>query len=212
MQDIDVASHSHNLSAMSPRSRQSNSVAPFQFAICGIEELGGYCTVGVTHVLSILDPVFPDPAAFADFGAHRRLALRFHDVIGERMGMIAPRIDDVERLLEFGREMTAAADAAPYLLVHCHAGISRSTASMYLLLAQSRPDLPADDVLAAVRGIRPAAWPNMLLVEYGDALLGRDGELVAALRSHYRDALRRDPAFGELMRSAGRTREVLHGS
>jgi predicted protein tyrosine phosphatase len=187
-----------------------DSAAPFQFAVCGIEELGGYCKVGVSHVLSILDPVFPDPPAFAAFSAHRRLALRFHDVIGERHGMVAPCIDDVDRLLAFGREMTAEPELTPYLLVHCHAGISRSTAAMYLLLAQARPELPATEVLAAVRGIRPAAWPNMLLVEFGDELLGRQGELVEALRSHYRAALRRDPAFGALMLASGRSREVLH--
>jgi predicted protein tyrosine phosphatase len=190
--------------------QQSDRVVPFDFAICGIDGLDGYCRRGVTHVLSILDPVFPDPPAFESFGAHRRLALRFHDVIGERTGMIAPCIDDVKQLLEFGREMTAAPEPAPSLLVHCHAGISRSSAAMYLLLAQARPDLPAVEILAAVRGVRPAAWPNMLLVEYGDELLGRDGALVSALRRHYRDALRRDPAFGALMLATGRAREVLH--
>lgn len=197
---------------MNSSDQSSESVVPFNFAICGIEELDGYRTAGVTHLLSILDPVHPAPAALGAFGDHRLLALRFHDVIDEREGVIAPRIEDVELLLLFGREMTAAPEAKPFLLVHCHAGISRSTASTYLLLAQARPDLPAEDVLAAVRRIRPAAWPNMRLVEYGDELLGRGGELVAALRPHYREALQRDPAFGELMRTAGRGREVLHGS
>jgi hypothetical protein len=31
--------------------------------ICGIPELGEHCAAGVTHVLSILDPDWPDPPA-----------------------------------------------------------------------------------------------------------------------------------------------------
>ena len=53
----------------------------FRFTICGIPELGTHCAAGVTHVLSILDPEWPDPPAFAEFAPHRRLALRFHDII-----------------------------------------------------------------------------------------------------------------------------------
>ena len=33
----------------------------FHITVCGIEELAGHGAVGVTHVLSILDPGFPDP-------------------------------------------------------------------------------------------------------------------------------------------------------
>ena len=40
---------------------------PFRLTICGIPELDGHCTAGVTHVLSILDPDFDDPPAFAAF-------------------------------------------------------------------------------------------------------------------------------------------------
>jgi hypothetical protein len=53
----------------------------FRVTICGIPELGEHCEAGVTHVLSILDPLWPDPPAFADFAPHRRLALRFNDII-----------------------------------------------------------------------------------------------------------------------------------
>lgn len=188
--------------------KKSGRFVAFDLTVCGIDELGGYCTAGVTHLLSILDPVFPDPEALAAFGDHRRLALRFHDVIDERDGMTAPQVADVERLLHFGREIEHAPGARPHLLVHCHAGVSRSTAAMFLLLAQARPDRPAEEALAELRRIRPIAWPNLRLVEYGDALLARGGELVAALHAHYREALLRDPSIGPVMLAAGRGREV----
>jgi hypothetical protein len=54
---------------------------PFKTTVCGIEELPDHSAVGVTHVLSILDPGWPVPDAFGSFGEHQRLELRFNDVI-----------------------------------------------------------------------------------------------------------------------------------
>ncbi|MGC2411846.1 MAG: protein-tyrosine-phosphatase, partial [Stellaceae bacterium] len=109
----------------------------FRVTICGIPELDEHSAAGVTHVLSILDPDWPDPPAFATFAPHRRLALYFHDIIEPTRGMYAPSREDVERLLAFGRELGDT--AGTHLLVHCHAGVSRSTAAAALILAQAYP-------------------------------------------------------------------------
>jgi len=180
----------------------------FQVTICGIPELGEHCAAGITHVLSILDPDWPDPSAFAEFAPHRRLALRFHDIIEPVPGRFAPTREDVERLLAFGHELGEAA-AAGHLLVHCHAGVSRSTAATALILAQAHPERPARDVLDAVSRIRPRAWPNLRILEFGDELLGRGGEIVAAAGAVYRRVLDRDPSFQEAMIEGGRAREVI---
>jgi predicted protein tyrosine phosphatase len=181
--------------------------APFRVTICGIPELAEHGAAGVTHVLSILDPETPDPVAFADFTPHRRLALRFHDIIEPEAGRLAPTRADVERLLEFGRELNVS--AAPHLLIHCHAGVSRSTASAALILAQADPVVPARAVLDAISGIRPRAWPNLRILEFGDALLTRNGELVAAASAIYRRVLDREPFLQDLMIEGGRGREVM---
>jgi predicted protein tyrosine phosphatase len=180
--------------------------APFRITICGIPELGEHGSAGVTHVLSILDPETPDPEAFAGFTAHRRLALRFHDIIEPERGRLAPVEADVQRLLEFGRELDGV--AAPHLLIHCHAGISRSTASAALILAQADPTLAAPEIFDAISRQRPRAWPNLRMLEFGDALLGRDGELVAAASTVYRRVLDREPLLQEMMIDGGRGREV----
>ncbi|HET8726009.1 MAG TPA: protein-tyrosine-phosphatase [Alphaproteobacteria bacterium] len=184
---------------------------PFEITVCGIEELSGFCEVGVSHVLSILDPDWPPPSAFGGYGEHERLELRCHDIIDEREDLIAPRRADVELLLKFGRDLMREPPARAHLLVHCHAGISRSTASMALILAQARPDRPAVEALAEVKRIRPQAWPNLRIVEMGDALLGRDGELVAAVREHYGEVAARDADWARRMVEAGRGREVPQG-
>ena len=182
------------------------SAPPFAVAVCGIEELAGHCTLGASHVLSILDPDHPVPEAFGTFGEHAKLELRFHDIVDPRPGEIVPSGAHVDAILAFGRTLQAGRDS---LLVHCHAGISRSTASMALLIAQSAPDMAAADVLRAVHGIREKAWPNLRLIELGDAALDRGGALVAATHALHRLQLEVRPHIAEFMTNAGREREVL---
>jgi predicted protein tyrosine phosphatase len=179
----------------------------FRFTICGIPELGAHCEAGVTHILSILDPEWPDPPEFEDYAPHRRLALRFHDIIEPLPGRIAPARDDVVRLLAFGHELGDV--EACHLLVHCHAGVSRSTAATALILAQAHPDRPAHEVLDAVSRIRPRAWPNLRILEFGDELLGRGGEIVEAAGAVYRRVLDREPYLQEAMIEGGRSREII---
>lgn len=178
----------------------------FRITVCGIAELSGHSAVGVTHVLSILDPGFPDPDAFGAFGEHERLELRFHDIVDETPGMLLAQREDIAALLRFGRDLSREKGA--HLLVHCHMGISRSTAAMGLILAQARPDRPALDALAEVRRIRPRIWPNLRVIELGDAELGRRGDLVAAAVARYRHVVERRPEVGEMMTGYGRGREV----
>jgi len=185
----------------------SKSLVPFQVTICGIDELELHCAAGVTHVLSILDPGWPEPEAFGAFDPHRRLELRFHDVIETEPGCVAPESPDVEQLLSFGRDLTEG--KGTHLLVHCHAGVSRSTAAATLIVAQARPDRPAEEALQTVLSRRPRAWPNLRILELGDALLERRGEIVGAARAHYRRRLEREPWLIEQMIDGGRGREVV---
>jgi hypothetical protein len=54
----------------------------------------------------------------------------------------------------------------------------------------------------------PRAWPNLRILELGDALLERRGEVVGAARAHYRRVLDREPWLIEQMIDGGRGREV----
>jgi predicted protein tyrosine phosphatase len=185
-----------------------NSIAPFRITVCGIEELADHRETGASHVLSILDPDCPVPEAFGSFGEHEKLELRFHDVIEEDETSAPPRKEDVVRLLEFGRDLMAEPPADAHLLVHCHAGISRSTASMALILAQGLPDLSARQILQEVLRIREKAWPNLRIMELGDKLLSRNGDLIVASIELYRLQLEIRPHLAEFMTLAGRGREV----
>jgi predicted protein tyrosine phosphatase len=191
-------------------SEPSASTTSRRLTICGLNELGSFQNAAVTHVLSILDPDHPDPADFAAYAPHKRLTLRFDDIIDPAPGMLLPEREHIEKLLSFGEGLaTAGGDPLSHLLVHCHAGISRSTASMTILLAEAWPDREADELFDHVREIRPQAWPNSLMISLADDLLGRGGELNAALCRHYSEQIRRKPDLAEMIKRVGRGREVL---
>ena len=178
--------------------------------VCGLDELDSHADRGVTHVLSILDPTREDHTAFGRYGDHHRLILRFHDEIEPAEDVILPERADVEAILAWGRD--AYADQGDgHMLVHCHMGISRSTAAMAMLLAQAHPEESESDIAARVKGIRPIAWPNLRMTEFADEILGRDGRLVAAAATLYAGNLARKPELAEVMTRLNRSREVALG-
>ena len=180
--------------------------------ICGLDELASHNSRGVSHILSILDPDWPEPDAFQAYDPHHRTTLRFHDVIDPSPGLILPDVSHVEAILAFGRALASdAVSAERHLLVHCHMGLSRSTAAMLMLLAQARPQENEDRLLDRLHEIRPQAWPNVRMVAFADDLLGRGGRLTAALGRHYARQLAGRPDLAGPLRRAGRGREVDMG-
>ena len=184
---------------------------PFPITICGIEELPGHADRKVSHVLSIIDPDHPELEAFGAYGEHARLDLKFHDVIEEASGVVAPQPEHVAQILSFGRDLLADPANVRHLLVHCHMGISRSTASMALLLAQAQPALSAADVFDQVLAVREKAWPNLRILGFGEQQLGRDGEFTSAAARLYRLQLEQRPQIREFFIDIGRKREVALG-
>jgi predicted protein tyrosine phosphatase len=182
---------------------------PFDLTVCGIDELGEHCARNVSHVLSIMDPGRETPPAFGAYGEHARLDLRFDDVIEELPGKVPPEAAHLRQLLAFGGDLREEG-AAAHLLVHCHMGISRSTAAMTLMLAQSRPDRSPAAALAEVVRIRPRAWPNLRMLEIGGDMLGCREELLAGLRDHYRRAAADRPEWISFLEANHRSREILH--
>jgi predicted protein tyrosine phosphatase len=187
-----------------------NPISISLLTVCGLEELEQHSGRAVTHVLSILDPDCPDPDAFRAYDTHHRTILRFHDIIEPIPDQILPEPPDVEAILEFGRALDkgAAERNEGHLLVHCHAGISRSTAAMAMLLTQAHPDEDESEIFARLLKIRPQAWPNSRMIAFADDLLARAGRLNAALAGLYRQQLARRPDLAETMRYHRRGHEI----
>ncbi len=174
--------------------------------VCGLSELDAHSQAGVTHLLSILDPDTKEIDYFYAVPPRERLTLRFHDVILPHPDYVQPKRSDMEAILAFGRTLPEGDPA--HLLVHCHMGISRSTAAAAALLLQAHPGAEDDAVLDHLTAIRARAWPNSLMIRHADQLLGRDGRLVAALGRLYRRQLEANPQFADPLRAGGRLAEV----
>jgi predicted protein tyrosine phosphatase len=182
---------------------------PFSaLTICGLDELDLHSARGVTHVLSILDPGWPEPASFAAFDPHFRATLHFHDAIEAGPRIVLPQRADIETILAFGGDL---GDDLGHLLIHCHAGISRSTAAMTMILAQAFPQEDERAIVDRLLQTRPQAWPNSRMIGFADDALGRGGRLTAAVADLYARRLETHPEVADDMRGLGRWREVEMG-
>jgi predicted protein tyrosine phosphatase len=173
--------------------------------IAGIDQLDETECAQAARIISILDPKAPPPAIIVRATGLSVLTLRFDDVIKAEPGYTMPGRRHVQAMLEFD---VAARPEEP-LLVHCTAGISRSTAAMAILLAARHPTL-TDEIFAAIRAMRPRAWPNSLLIAHGDRVLRRNGALIAAAKRHYEWQVQ-DPVVGRWCRIYGRSGEIPEG-
>lgn len=108
------------------------------------------------------------------------LHLGMHDIAGEVPGYTAPSASHVESMLEFGLNWKRAQEGP--LIVHCYAGISRSTAAAYVIAAALRPDRDEEELALELRRLAPTATPNPLIVAHADRLLGRNGRMSEAIR------------------------------
>lgn len=189
-----------------PTKRSSLSL----LTVCGLEELEGHRESRVTHILSILDPGTPDPIAFSRYDRHHRTTLRFHDIIEPLPGMILPERGHVEEIVAFGEEVAEDLGHGEdgHLLIHCHMGISRSTAAMTTMLAMARPHETEEAVVGRLLSIRPHAWPNARMIGFADDILGRGGRLSEAVRRLHARQIAASPRLAEVFRNLGRSAEV----
>ena len=74
-------------------------------------------------------------------------------------------------------------DRAAPLVVHCYAGISRSTAGAFVTACALNPRRDENTIARALRDASPTAMPNIRIVSLADAMLGRDGRMIAAIRA-----------------------------
>lgn len=112
------------------------------------------------------------------------LDLAFNDVAEDREGLVSPQAAHVAALLDFA----GAWDRRAPLLIHCYAGISRSTAAALVVAAALAPQRDEAELAQTLRRLAPEATPNPYLVRLADEMLGRDGRLAEAVRGIGRGA------------------------
>jgi predicted protein tyrosine phosphatase len=127
-----------------------------------------------SHMLTLMDEPVATPSEIPP-GRHHRI--RVHDIAEPAEGAIAPTVDHIEGLLTFARTWTRE---APFL-VHCWAGISRSTAAAFIVLCDIRGPGHEAQIARELRELAPHAQPNRLMIRHADEFLGRAGLMIAAV-------------------------------
>jgi predicted protein tyrosine phosphatase len=130
-----------------------------------------------SHIVTLLSGgyMIDTPAGFP---AERHLRLAMHDIADEGLPE-SPARSHVEQLLEFGRAWNADAP----MIVHCWAGISRSTAATFTILCDRAGPGGEREIARILRQRAPHAQPNRLIVRLADEALGRRGEMIRAIES-----------------------------
>jgi predicted protein tyrosine phosphatase len=105
------------------------------------------------------------------------LYIAMSDILEPQIGQVVPGKRHVRALLEFVREW----DRAEPMLIHCFAGVSRSTAAAFITACALNPAREEAQIARAIRKASPTATPNARLVAVADAMLERDGRMSAAI-------------------------------
>src|ERR1017187_5072446 len=147
--------------------------------VCSLARL--HATVaqtGARHVVTLLKDtdLVQRPGGIA---SENHLILGMDDITGPLEGYVAPADEHVTRLLDFVRGW----DRAAPLVMHCYAGISRSTAGAYVAACALNPARDEQQIAWDIRRASRTAQPNVAIVSIADRLLKRDGRMVRAVET-----------------------------
>jgi predicted protein tyrosine phosphatase len=151
--------------------------------ICGVHELPDHEGKRWTHVISIWDKAFLYDTACREqvkaVAPRADLLFSFFEDTDDPKYPDAPSLRDVKRILDFTSQLPKKAK----VLVHCRAGVSRSTATAYAILCQhTAPGLEMENLLH-VESLRDLVMPNRLIIELADKVLTRKGAMLLHLQS-----------------------------
>ena len=139
--------------------------------------------VGASHVATLINagtPVTRPPSVAPE----NHLFLGFNDIVEPMDGFVQVTPTQVAGFVDF----VTAWDRARPMVIHCWAGISRSTAGGFVAACALMPEIEEAAIARVLRARSPSATPNGRIVALADALLGRDGRMVAAIRAIGRGA------------------------
>lgn len=142
--------------------------------------------IGATHLMTLLreHSALSTPSHIQP---DRHLRIEVNDIDEPQDGMIHPVEEHIASVLSFARSW----DREAPMLVHCWAGISRSTAAAFMTLCMLNPHTKEHRIAQALREASPTASPNRLMIRLADTALSRGGRMVSAIE----DIGRGEPAL-----------------
>jgi predicted protein tyrosine phosphatase len=133
-------------------------------------------TTGASHVLTVMANVAQVQRPESVLEANH-LRVQMDDITEHMDGFLAPSDAHIEKVLNFVRSW----DRSAPMVVHCYAGISRSTASAFAAACMLNPHRDEVSIARQIRAASPIASPNRLIVSLADKALGREGRMLRAL-------------------------------
>src|ERR1700732_2956267 len=114
-------------------------------------------TTGASHILTVMANVdqVQRPASVLEAN-HLKVAME--DITEQLDGFFSPSESHIEQVLSFVRSW----DRSAPLVVHCYAGISRSTASAFAAVCALNPNRDEMAIAKQIRAASPIAQPNRL--------------------------------------------------
>jgi predicted protein tyrosine phosphatase len=145
-------------------------VAPLSLVATTVED------VRVSHLVTLIngDTLVPTPPSITP---DRHLRLGMNDISEPSAGLVLPCEEHVAELVQFALDW----DRKAPLLIHCWAGISRSTAAAFITLCALNPEADEFSLARALRRASATAYPNRRLVALGDEVLSRSGRMIQAV-------------------------------
>jgi predicted protein tyrosine phosphatase len=135
-------------------------------------------STGASHVLTVMGNVDQVQRPESVLPANH-MKVSMDDIIAPMQGYVAPSEAHVDQVLNFVRGW----DRRAPMVIHCYAGVSRSTASAFAAACLLNPHRDEMDIARQIRAASPIASPNRLIVSLADKALGRDGRMLRALES-----------------------------
>ena len=144
------------------------------------------------RIVSILDP----GSTFPELGptyVGRHLCLEFHDIHVPTLNQVLPAATHIDRLLRFLKRWDPDED----LLIHCRAGIGRSTATAYIAACYHNPDIDELEIAKQLRNASQIARPSKMLIRIADNPMDRKDRMIGAMEQLLRDLPWIDVVEGE---------------
>jgi predicted protein tyrosine phosphatase len=150
--------------------------------ICSLAKVDSLAAeIKPSHILSLLGGISPFPNTPKGIDPKNHLKVTVSDIAEPQDGMIHPGENHVRDVIAFGERWGRENGGTRPILVHCFAGISRSTASALTIACTVRPQTREEVFTTALRTASESAQPNALMIEIADEILGRQRRLIAAV-------------------------------
>ncbi len=152
---------------------------PAMIHVCSLARLEEtVAAVGAKRVVSLVNAGTPMRIP-AHVTGESHLFLPMNDIVEARDGMTLPGESQIETLFSW----LGTWDRADPIVVHCFAGVSRSTAAAYSAVLALDPTRDEEELAFDLRAKSPTATPNRRIIAIADALLGRGGRMIRAVEA-----------------------------